>query len=132
MLERLLGHEFYCFIDEYFSYNQISITLEDQEKPIVTCPYGTFAFRRIPFRLCNALGTFQQCMMEIFSNMVERSIEIFMDNFFILGALFDDYLGNLEFVLKRCKDTILVLNWEKCHFTMKEGIVLGHSVWKWD
>ena len=106
----MAGHEFYCFLDVYFGYNQIAISLEDQEKTTFTCPYEIFAFRRMPFGLCNALGTFQRCMMEIFSDMVDNSIEIFMDDFSMAGASFDDCLGNLELVLKRCKETNLVLN----------------------
>ena len=58
MLDRLTGHTYYCFLDGYSGYNQIAIALEDQEKTTFTCPYGTFAFRRMPFGLCNALGTF--------------------------------------------------------------------------
>ncbi|KAK0573899.1 hypothetical protein LWI29_015162 [Acer saccharum] len=72
MLERLAGHEYYCFLDEYSGYNQIPIVPKDQEKTTFTCPYGTFAYRRMPFGLCNALATFQRCMMAIFSDMVER------------------------------------------------------------
>ena len=68
-------------------------------------------------------------MMEIFSDMVERLIEIFMDGFSVVEASFVDCLGNLELVLKRCKETNLVLNWEKCHFIVKEGIILGHRVY---
>ena len=59
MLERVVGHEFYCFLDGYSGYNQIDIALEDQEKPTFTRPFGTFSFRKMPFGLCNALGTFQ-------------------------------------------------------------------------
>ena len=71
MLERVAGHEFYCFLDGYSGYNQIEITLEDQEKTTFTCPFGTFSVRKMPFRLCNAPGTFQRCMMGIFSDMIE-------------------------------------------------------------
>ena len=81
MLDRLAGHEYYCFLDGYSGYNQIAIVLEDQEKTTFTCPYGTSAFRGMPFGLCNALGTFQRCMMAIFSDMVEKTIEVFMDDF---------------------------------------------------
>ena len=116
MLDRLAGHEYYCFLDGYSGYNQIAIAPEDQEKTTFTCPYGTFAFRRMPFGLCNALGTFQRCMMAIFSDMVEKTIEIFMDDFSVLGNSFDNYLENLRSVLIRCEETNLILNWEKCHF----------------
>ena len=108
MLDRLAGHEYYCFLDGYSGYNQIAIALEDQEKTTFTCPYGTFAFRRMPFGLCNAPGTFQRCMMAIFSDMVEKTIEIFMDDFSVLGDSFDNCLENLRSVLVRCGETNLV------------------------
>lgn len=54
-----------------------------------TCPFGTFAYRRMPFGLCNASATFQRCMMAIFFNMVEKFLEVFMDDFFVFGATFD-------------------------------------------
>ncbi|XP_073049483.1 uncharacterized protein [Primulina eburnea] len=128
MLERLAGHEFYCFLDGYSGYNQIMIAPEDQEKTTFTCPYGTFAFRRMPFGLCNAPATFQRCMTAIFHDMIETFLEIFMDDFSIFGSSFDDCLQNLTVVLRRCEETNLVLNWEKCHFMVQEGIVLGHKV----
>ncbi|CAN6586193.1 unnamed protein product [Malus baccata var. baccata] len=128
MLERLAGYDFYCFLDGYSGYNQIVITLEDQEKTTFTCPFGTFAYRRMPFGLCNAPATFQRCMMSIFSDYVEKIIEVFMDDFSVFGDSFDGCLHNLSLILKRCVETNLVLNWEKCHFMVKQGIVLGHIV----
>ena len=110
MLDRLAGHEYYYFIDGYSGYNQIAIASEDQEKTTFTCPYGTFAFRRMPFRLCNARGTFQCYMMAIFSYMVKKTIDVFMDDFSVLGNSFDNCLENLRSVLVRCEETNLVLN----------------------
>ncbi|XP_070025500.1 uncharacterized protein [Nicotiana sylvestris] len=106
----------------------ISIAPEDREKTSFTCPYGIYPFRRMPFGLCNAPATFQWCMMAIFTNMVEDIMEVFMDNFSVMGNSFDECLINLTRVLKRCIETNLVLNWEKCHFMVQEGIVLGHRV----
>ena len=128
MLERLAGHSHYCFLDGYSGYNQIAIAPEDQEKTTFTFPFGTFAYRRMPFCLCNAPATFQRCMMNIFSDMVEKIIEVFMDEFSVFGDSFDCCLYNLARVLKRCKETHLVLNWEKCHFMVQQGIVLGHII----
>ena len=116
MLDRLVGHSYYCFPDGYSGYNQIEIALEDQKKTIFTCPYGTFAFRMMPFGLCNAPATFQRCIMSMFSDLVEEAMEIFMDDFSVYGSSFKHYLKNLEIVLQRRQDKILALNWEKCHF----------------
>ncbi|GJY34151.1 RNA-directed DNA polymerase [Tanacetum coccineum] len=128
MIERLAGHGYYCFLDGFSGYFQIPIAPEDQEKTTFTCPYGTFAYKRMPFGLCNAPATFQRCMTATFYELVEDSIEVFMEDFSFFGSSFDHYLKNLERMLKRCEETNLVLNWEKCHFMVKEGIVLGHKV----
>nr|GEU50449.1 DNA-directed DNA polymerase [Tanacetum cinerariifolium] len=102
MLERLAGNQYYCFLDSFSGYLQIPIDPKDQEKTTFTCPYGTFAYRHMPFGLCNTAGTnsFQNC------------------------------LSHFERMLKRCEDTNLCLNWEKSHFMVKEGIVLGHKILK--
>ncbi|GJW86693.1 reverse transcriptase domain-containing protein [Tanacetum coccineum] len=98
MLERLAGNEYYCFLDGFSGYFQIPIDPQDQEKTTFTCPYGTFAYSRMPFGLCNAPGT--TCLF------------------------------HLDKILKRCEDINLCLNWEKSHFMVKEGIVLGHKISK--
>ncbi|KAL4351965.1 hypothetical protein GQ457_06G011810 [Hibiscus cannabinus] len=105
-----------------------SIAPEDQSKTTFTCPYGTFAFKRMSFRLCNAPATFQRCMTTIFSDMNEDCLEILMDDFSTFGDDFASCLSNLEKVLTRCEETNLVLNWEKCHFMIDEGIILGHKI----
>nr|GFA71671.1 reverse transcriptase domain-containing protein [Tanacetum cinerariifolium] len=130
MLERLAGNEYYCFLDGFSRYSQILIDPKDQEKTTFTCLYGTFAYKRMPFGLCNAPGTFQRCMMAIFHDMIERMMEVFMDDFSVFGKSFLTCLTNLENMLKRCEDTKLALNWEKSHFMVKEGIVLGHTISK--
>ncbi|GKB71470.1 DNA-directed DNA polymerase [Tanacetum coccineum] len=94
MLERLAGNGYYCLLDGFSGYFQIPIDPQDQEKTTFTCPYGTFAYRRMPFGLCNALNTFQRCMMSIFHDMIEETME------------------------------------EKCHFMVKESIVIGHNISK--
>ncbi|XP_070039072.1 uncharacterized protein [Nicotiana tomentosiformis] len=110
MLDRLAGRSHFCFLDGYSGYNQISIALEDREKTSFTCLYGIFAFRRMPFGLCNAPATFQRCMLANFTDMVEDIMEVFMDNFSVVGDSFEDCLHNLRRVLKRCVETNLVLN----------------------
>ncbi|RVW73024.1 Retrovirus-related Pol polyprotein from transposon 297 [Vitis vinifera] len=82
-----LGHPFYCFLDGYSGYFQIETDVEDQEETTFTCPFGTYAYRRMPFGLCNAPATFQICMLSIFSDMVERIMEVFMDDITIYGGI---------------------------------------------
>ncbi|KAK2369206.1 hypothetical protein QL285_082354 [Trifolium repens] len=130
MLERLAGQAYYCFLDGYSGYNQIAVDPADQEKTTFTCPYGVYAYRRMPFGMCNAPATFQRCMFAIFSDMIEKSMEVFMDDFSVFGKSFDDCLNNLDAALKRCVETNLVLNWEKCNFMVTEGIILGHKISK--
>ena len=130
MLERVARHEFYCFLYGYSGYNQIEIALQDQEKTTFTCPFGTFTFRKMPFGLCNALGTFQWCMMGIFGDMIKLILEIFMDDFSVFGDSYEGCLENLRKVLERCQEKNLVLKWEKCHFMVTQGIVLGHILSK--
>jgi hypothetical protein len=128
MVERLAGHEYYCFLDGYSGYNQVPVNPEDQEKTTFTCPFGTFAYSHMPFGLCNAPATFQRCMIRIFSDMVERFTEIFMNDFSVFSSSSQECLDRLTLVLVRCKEKNLVLNWEKCHFMVKQGIVLRHVI----
>ncbi|CAM8959439.1 unnamed protein product [Rhodiola kirilowii] len=130
MLDRLAGKPYFCFLDGFSGYNQIPIAPEGQEKTTFTCPFGTFAFRRMSFGLCNAPGTFQRVVTSIFSDMIGSFIEVFMDDFTVHGDSFDACLGNLSTVLERCISMNLVLNYEKCHFMVTHGVVLGHIVSK--
>nr|GEW67656.1 reverse transcriptase domain-containing protein [Tanacetum cinerariifolium] len=103
MLERLAGNEYFCFLDGFSGYFQIPIDPRDQEKTTFICPYRTFAYRRMPFGLCNAP---------------------------VFGNSFENCLSRLDKMLQRYEDTKLCLNWEKSHFMVKEGIVLGHKISK--
>ncbi|CAM9000219.1 unnamed protein product [Rhodiola kirilowii] len=128
MLDRLAGKPYFCFLDGFSGYNQIPIAAEDQDKTTFTCPFGTFAFRRMSFGLCNAPGTFQRMVMSLFSELISQCVEVFMDDFTVYGNTFDECLLNVDRVLARCEETNLVLNYEKCHFMVTHGIVLGHVV----
>jgi hypothetical protein len=128
MLERLANNTYFCFLDGYSGFMQIPIHPDDQHKTTFTCPYGTFAYRRMPFSLCNAPGSFQRCMMAVFSEFIEEIVEVFMDDFSVYGKTFADCLANLDKVLTRCGEVDLMINWEKCHFMVKQGIVLGHVI----
>nr|GEU61019.1 reverse transcriptase domain-containing protein [Tanacetum cinerariifolium] len=130
MLERLAENKLYCFPNGFSRYFEIPINPHDQEKTMFTCPYGMFAYRRMPFGLCNAPGTFQRCMLAIFHDMAEKTMEVFMEDFSVFGNSFQNCLSYLDKMLQRCEDTNLSLNWEKSHFMVKVGIVLGHKIYK--
>nr|GFB97932.1 hypothetical protein [Tanacetum cinerariifolium] len=116
MLERLAGNEYYYFLDGFLGYLQIPIDPKDQEKNTFTCPYEMFAYRRMPVSLCNVPGTFQRCMMAIFHNMIEKTMEVFMDDFSVFGNSFGTCLSHLEKMLQRCEDTNPYLNWVSVAF----------------
>jgi hypothetical protein len=113
MLKRLANHAYLCFLDGYSGFMQIPIHPDDQHKTTFTCPYGMFAYRRMPSGLCNAPASFPRCMMAVFSEFIEEIIEVFMDDFFVYGKTFMDCLAKLDKVLTRCAEVDLVLNLEK-------------------
>jgi hypothetical protein len=117
MLERLANHSFY-YLDGYSGDHQILIHPDSQSKTTFTCRYVTFAYMQMYFRLCNASASFQRCMMVIFSDLIEKVMEVFMDDFSVYGKTFEGCLANLDKVLKRCQMADLVLNWEKCQFVV--------------
>jgi len=95
---------------------QISIHPSDQEKTTFTYSYGTFAYRKMSFGLCNAPATFHCCMIAIFYDFIKDIMEVFMDNFSVYGTTFDHCLNNLAKVLQRYEDTNMVLNWRHIHY----------------
>ncbi|XP_070050044.1 uncharacterized protein [Nicotiana tomentosiformis] len=95
-----------------------------------TSPVQCVPKKGMLFGLCNAPATFQRCMMAIFMDMVKDVLEVFMDDFSVVGDSFEEFLDNFDKVLAHCEETNLVLNWEKCYFMVEEGIVLGHKISK--
>nr|GEZ06900.1 reverse transcriptase domain-containing protein [Tanacetum cinerariifolium] len=124
-LKDLPPHLKYAVLEGYF---QIPIDHQDQEKTTFTCPYRTFAYRHMPFGLGNAAGTFQRCMMDIFHDMIKKTMEVFMDDFSVFGNSFRTCLSHLDKMLKWCEDINICLNWKKSHFMFKEDIVLDHKI----
>ena len=128
VLDTLSGKNFFSFLDGFSGYNQIQIAPKDQDKTTFTCPWGTFAYRVLPFGLCNAPTTFQRAVIGIFSELVNESMEIFMDDFTPYGKYFEEALKNLEKVLTRYEQTQISLSTGKFYMMMSEGVVLGHFI----
>ncbi|GJZ61768.1 reverse transcriptase domain-containing protein [Tanacetum coccineum] len=135
VIDEILEEDFDALLDEgsKILHSMEGTLLEEEiffefDKFIAMIANENYDSKRMPFGLCNAPATFQRCMLAIFHDMIEESVKVFMDDFSFFGNSFDKCLNSLDKMLQRCKDTHLVLNWEKCHFMVKEGIVLGHKV----
>ncbi|GKA37176.1 reverse transcriptase domain-containing protein [Tanacetum coccineum] len=99
-----------CAFLEEPSFLPIPIDPMYQEKTTFIYPFGTYSYRRMPIGLCNAPATFQRCILAIFQDMIEESVEVIMEDVSIFGSAFDHFLNNLDKMLQRCKDAHLVLN----------------------
>ena len=128
LLKRISGQPFYRFLDGYSGYLQIEIAAKDQENSTFTCPFSTYAYRIMPFSLCNAPATFQRYMLSILSDLVELIMEVYMGDITVYGGNFEECLINQETILHMCIEKNLVLNREKVHFMVSPGIVLGHII----
>jgi hypothetical protein len=113
VLDTLSGKKYFSFLDGFSSYNQIQIAPEDQEKTTFTCPWGTYAYRVLPFVLYNAPATFQRVVLAIFSDLTNDCVEVYMDDFTVHGQDFQEAFSSLKKVLIRCKETKISLSNEK-------------------
>jgi hypothetical protein len=100
-------------LDGFSGYNHIQIAPEDQEKTTFTCTCGTYSYRVLPFRFCNAPTTFQRAVLAIFSDLTNDCVEVYMDDFTVHEQDLQEALTSLEKVLIRCKETNLSLSNEK-------------------
>jgi hypothetical protein len=123
-LDTLPEKKYFSFLDGYSRYNKILIAPEYQDKTTFTCPWGNYAYRVLPFRLCNAPVTFQRAVLAIFSDFME----VYMDEFTVYVNAYQEALDNLEKVLIICQEMNLSLSHEKCKMLLTEGVVLGHHI----
>ena len=106
VLDTLFDKQYFSFLDGYSGYNKKGIALEDQEKTTFTCPWGTYAYKVLPFGLCNAPGTFQREVLGILVDLIHDCVEVYMDEFTVYGNKFEEALQNFEMFLIRCQQTI--------------------------
>jgi hypothetical protein len=115
ILDHVAGYQRYSFLDGFSGYNQVFIRMSDQLKTMFTTEWGTFAFNRMPFGLCNAPGTFQRLMIDIFKDFLRHFLEVFIDDFAVFSNQ-EDHLEYLGKTFQRCRETNLKLHPGKCFF----------------
>lgn len=113
-----------------FGFLKIPIHPSGQENTTFTYPYGKFSYRRLPFGVCNVSTAFQRYMVSIFFNLLQDIMEVFKDEFLVYWIKYEVFLEHLKKVLERRVKVYLVLNQEKYHFIMNEGIIIGHLVYE--
>jgi hypothetical protein len=127
LLDSVAGHEFYSFFDGYSGYHQVKIHQDGILKTTFTTPWGTYAFLRMPFGLCNAGGTFQRVQLKVFGPYIGKFIRVFLDDFAVYGDR-KLYLSHVRTAFQRLAEHICSLSPEKCKLGFEEGPILEHIV----
>ena len=127
ILDEVSGHELYTFMDGFSGYNQISIAPEDFHKTAFTTPWGTFIYVVMPFGLCNAPAAFQRAMTFAFSDLLHKSMTVFIDDFSTHSRV-SEHISWVTECLIRCRRTGIALNPRKLYLAVKRGVLLGHIV----
>lgn len=123
VLDTLAGKKYFSFLDGFSGYNQIQVAPGDQDKTTFTFPWVTYAYRVLPFGLCNALAKFQRAVLGIFSDLIHDCVEVYMDDFTVYGNTFEEDLENLERFLRICKEANLSLSHEKCFMILQKVLL---------
>ena len=127
LLEEVKDHERYTFMDGYVGYNQIAIALGDVHKTTFTTPLGIFVWVVMPFGLCNAPAIFQRLVMYIFTDLLFKSMTVFMDDFSTQSST-SHHLECVREALVRCRQMQLALNLDKTFLGVQRGALLGYGV----
>ena len=127
ILDECVGSEVFSFMDGFSGYNQIQIKPDDQHKTTFICPWGTFAYRKMPFGLKNVGATFQRAMTLIFHDL-KNIIEVYLDDLVAHSHLRVCHLYHLRLVFEGCRHYQVRLNPHKCIFCVKVGCLLGFII----
>ncbi|KAH9307169.1 hypothetical protein KI387_043841 [Taxus chinensis] len=130
ILQAVTGSEMLSMLDGFSGYNQVEVDTADQHKTAFTTPWGTFAYKRMPFGLINAGATFQRAMDLAFGSLKGKCIVIYLDDLTVFSKTRADHFDHLETVLQRCREHGISLNPKKSVFCVTEGKLLGHIVSK--
>jgi hypothetical protein len=127
ILEEVVGHQVYTLMDGYSGYNQIRVALQDRHKTAFTTPWDTFICLVMCFGLCNGPATFQRVMTFAFSDLLHKSMTVFIDDFSTHSKR-EDHLYWVRECLIRCRNTRIAINLEKLFVAVVRRVLLGHIV----
>ena len=128
LLDNVVGHQMFPFMDGFSGYNQIRMAPEDEEKTAFYTPVGTYCYTVMPFGLKNAGATYQRAMQHIFADMLHQEMEDYVDDIIVKSKTRKDHLSTLIKVLQCCRAYNLRLNPRKCAFGVSSGQFLGFLV----
>ena len=130
ILQQVSGSEMFSLLDGFSGYNQVLVSKADQLKTTFRTPWGTYAYRKIPFGLINARATFQRAMDITFRGLIGKFVIIYLDDVTIFSKNRTDHLTHLRRVFERCRKYGISLNPKKSIFSVTEGKLLGFVVSK--
>ena len=130
VLEKLVGENRMSMIDGFLGYNQIVVHEDDKEKNSFTTPWGNFMYDKMSFDLMNVGARFQREMDIAFISERDKFVIIYLDDLTVFSNSDAEHLFHLKQTFEKCRKFGLSLNPKKSHFSMQEGILLGHMVSK--
>ena len=130
VLQQVSGYEMFSLLDGFSGYNQVLLSKTDQLKTTFRTPWGTYAYRKMPFGLINAGATFQRAMDIAFRGLIDQFVVIYLDDITVFSKNRVDHLTHLRRVFERCRKYGISLNPKKSIFVVTEGKLLGFVVSK--
>jgi hypothetical protein len=127
ILDECAGREIFCFMDGFSGYNQIQIKPKGQHKMAFICPWGTFAYRKMPFGLKNDGATFQRAITFSFHDL-KHIVKAYLDDLAPHSRKRMDHVAHLQLVFERCHYYRIRLNPHKCIFCIRPCHLLGFLV----
>ena len=125
MLETLAGKRYFSFLDGFSGYNQIRIAQKDQGETTFTYTWGTYAYKVLPFGLCNPLAIFQREILGIFSDLLHDCVEVYMDDFIVMGDTFEEDVHNIRRVFVIQQNDLLINSEGKDKMTEEKTTITG-------
>ena len=128
MFDRLSGAQWFSKIDLRTGYYQIKVAEQDRYKTAFKTRYGHYEYNVMPMGLCNAPATFMRLMNEVFDDMLDKYVVVYLDDILIYSTTQAEHMQHIRTVLERLRQHKLYAKQSKCEFMQREVSFLGHIV----